>query len=239
MTINVVDNSSKLNEILKNAKQMTTQNLRTLAVFDLDSTLFNVSTRSQKILHEFAELHNLDDLKNTEVLLTDWGIKEAVIRQGYHVEANSEILEKLREFWFERFFSNEYLHYDVPYQGAIEFVLEMHAAGVEIMYLTGRDQARMGIGTKQVLQKWGFPVEDHKLFLKPNRIMDDELYKKEWFEHLDRSAYNHVYFFENEPVNVNAILQHCPDVEVIFLDTTHARKQTVTADIHRIKNFRR
>ncbi|MBC7464589.1 MAG: HAD family hydrolase [Bdellovibrio sp.] len=239
MTIHVVDNSSKLNEIIKNATQTTKQNLRTLAVFDLDSTLFNVSTRTQKILHEFADLHNLEDLKNTEVLLTDWGVREAVIRQGYKIETHSEILEKLRDFWFERFFSNEYLHYDVPYIGAIEFVLEMEAAGVEIMYLTGRDQARMGIGTKQVLQKWGFPVEDHKLFLKPNRTMDDELYKKEWFERLDRSAYNQVYFFENEPVNVNAILQHCPDVEVIFLDTTHARKQTVTADIHRIKNFRR
>lgn len=235
----MVDNSSKLNEILKIAREMTAQNLRMLAVFDLDSTLFNVSTRTQKILHEFAELHNLEDLKNTEVLLTDWGVKEAVIRQGYHLESHTEILEKLRDFWFEKFFSNSYLHYDVPYAGAIEFVLELAQAGVDIMYLTGRDQARMGIGTKEVLLKWGFPVEDHKLFLKPNRLMDDELYKKEWFENLDRSSYEKVYFFENEPVNVNAILQHCPDIDVIFLDTTHARKQTVTADIHRIKNFRR
>lgn len=235
----MVDNSSKLDEILKISREMAGQHLRMLAVFDLDSTLFNVSTRTQKILHEFAEIHNLEDLKNVEVLLTDWGVKEAVIRQGYHLETHAEILEKLREFWFEKFFSNSYLHYDVPYPGAIEFVLELAEAGVDIMYLTGRDQARMGVGTKEVLLKWGFPVEDHKLFLKPNRIMDDELYKKEWFENLDRSPYQKVYFYENEPVNVNAILEHCPDVDVIFLDTTHARKQTVTADIHRIKNFRR
>ena len=235
----MIDNSSKLNEILKIAREMTAQNLRTLAVFDLDSTLFNVSTRTQKILHEFADLHNLEDLKKTEVLLTDWGVKEAVFRQGYNIETHAEILEKLRDYWFERFFSNEYLHYDVPYTGAIEFVLELAAAGVDIMYLTGRDQFRMGVGTKEVLNKWGFPVEDNKLFLKPNRTMDDELYKKEWFEKLDRSTYQKVYFFENEPVNVNAILEHCPDVDVIFLDTTHARKQTVAADVHRIKNFRR
>lgn len=235
----MIDNSSKLNEILKIAREMAAQNLRTLAVFDLDSTLFNVSTRTQKILHEFAELHNLEDLKKTEVLLTDWGIKEAVIRQGYHLETHSEILEQLREFWFERFFSNSYLHYDVPYQGAIEFVLDLAATKTDIMYLTGRDQQRMGIGTKEVLLKWGFPVDDEKLFLKPHRSMDDELYKKEWFENLDRSQYEKIYFFENEPVNVNAILEHCPDVDVIFLDTTHARKQTVTADVHRIKNFRR
>lgn len=235
----MIDNSSKLNEILKIAREMAAQNLRMLAVFDLDSTLFNVSTRTQKILHEFADLHNLEDLKKTEVLLTDWGVKEAVFRQGYNIETHAEILEKLRDYWFERFFSNEYLHYDVPYTGAIEFVLELAATGADIMYLTGRDQTRMGVGTKDVLNKWGFPVDDSKLFLKPHRSMDDELYKKEWFENLDRSIYQKVYFFENEPVNVNAILEHCPDVDVIFLDTTHARKQTVADDVHRIKNFRR
>jgi len=235
-----MDNSSlKLNEILTLAKEAHAQNLRTLAVFDLDSTLFNVSTRTQKILQEFAELHQLENLKNVEVLLTDWGIKEAVIRQGYTIESHGELLNELRDFWFERFFSNAYLHYDVPYAGAIEYVLELIEAGVDIMYLTGRDQMRMGVGTKQVLMKWGFPVDDHKLFLKPNRTLDDELYKKEWFEKLDRSQYNRVYFFENEPVNVNAILAHCPDVEVVFIDTTHARKQTVTAPIVTIKNFKR
>ena len=55
-----MDNSSlKLNEILTLAKEAHAQNLRTLAVFDLDSTLFNVSTRTQKILQEFAYLLNL------------------------------------------------------------------------------------------------------------------------------------------------------------------------------------
>lgn len=235
----MIDNSSKLNEILKIAKDLSARNKRMLVVFDLDSTLFNVSTRTQKILHEFADLHQLQDLKNVEVLLEDWGIKEAVLRHGFNLETHSDLLEKLRDFWFERFFSNSYLQYDVPYAGAIEFVLELFEAQVEIRYLTGRDQHRMGMGTKEVLLKWGFPVQDQHLHLKPDRKMDDELYKKDWFEALDRSSYEKIYFFENEPINVNAILQHCPDVEVVFLDTTHARKQTVTADITKIKNFKR
>ncbi|MFZ3230506.1 MAG: HAD family hydrolase [Pseudobdellovibrio sp.] len=239
MAINMIDNSSKLNEILKIAKEMGDQNLRMLVVFDLDSTLFNVSTRTQKILQEFAELHDLDNLKNVEILISDWGVKEAVLRSGYHHETHTEILGKLKDFWFERFFSNSYLHYDVPYAGAIEFVQSLADAKVDIMYLTGRDQYRMGKGTKEVLLKWGFPLEERYLFLKPNKSMDDELYKRDWFLKLDRMIYKKIYLFENEPVNVNAILEHCPDVEVIFLDTTHARKQTVTAPIARIKNFRR
>ena len=55
----MIDNSSNLNEILKNAMRLASQNKRTLAVFDLDSTLFNVSTRTQKILQEFAEQHQI------------------------------------------------------------------------------------------------------------------------------------------------------------------------------------
>ena len=76
---------------------MSAQNMRTLAVFDLDSTLFNVSTRSQKILHEFAATHQHEVLKNIEVHHTDWGIKEALFRHGYTIEKDVEFLKTVRD----------------------------------------------------------------------------------------------------------------------------------------------
>lgn len=230
---------SFLNEILKKTTDLGAQNLRTLAVFDLDSTLFNVSTRTQKILNEFVELHQIERLKNVEVKHEDWGIKEALLRAGYSLESDLEILKTLRDFWSERFFSSEYLHYDVPYLGAINFVQSLHDTGCEIKYLTGRDHARMHKGTLEVLNKWGFPVPDNSLFLKPERTQDDELFKHDWFSALDKAPYAKIYFFENEPINVNAIIGSYPEIEVIFLDTTHARKQEVTADIQKIKHFGR
>lgn len=235
----MVDNSSNLNEILKITSKMAAQNMRIMAVFDLDSTLFNVSTRTKKILLEFAEVHSKDDLKLIEVFHTDWGVKEALVRGGYHFDKNLELHNQLKDFWLERFFSDDYLQYDVPYPGAIEFVLELQLAGAEIFYLTGRDVQRMGRGSKQVLLKWGFPCSDSQLILKPHKSMNDELFKLEYFIQLDRTQFQKVYFFENEPVNINAVLKSCPDVEIIFLDTTHARKQTVTAPIQRIPNFKR
>jgi hypothetical protein len=228
-----------LNEILNQATANRAQNLRTLAVFDLDSTLFNVSVRTQKILHEFAETHGLEHLKKVEVKQEDWGLKEALFRAGYTVENDVEMLKSIRDFWSERFFSNEYLHYDVPYPGAVCFVQDLAETGCEINYLTGRDQVRMGRGSIEVLEKWGFPVTPENLFLKPEKSQDDELFKHDWFKKLDHKAYEKIFFFENEPVNVNAILQSCPEVEVIYLDTTHSRKQTVTAELKRIKNFGR
>jgi hypothetical protein len=232
-------NHSKLNEIIKTVSDFRTQNLRALAVFDLDSTLFNVSTRTKKILSEFAELHQLEELKNVEVKHEDWGIKEAVLRAGYHPDRDLDMLEKLRDFWFERFFTNEYVHYDVPYAGAISYVLELHQAGCEIKYLTGRDQHRMGRGSLEVLKKWGFPCEPGQLILKPERSIDDGLFKKNWFIDLERKDYQKIYFFENEPVNINAVLATSPDVEIIFLETTHARRETVDAQINRIFHFGR
>lgn len=230
---------TNLNQILKTSSEYAAQNMRTLAVFDLDSTLFNVSTRTQKILSEFAELHKVDRLKGVEVKHEDWGIKEAVLRAGFTLENDLELLKSLRDFWSERFFTSEYLHYDVPYLGAISFVQDLSATGCEIKYLTGRDHKRMRQGTVEVLNKWGFPLQEENLYLKPNKEQDDELFKEEWFKKLNHADYTKIFFFENEPVNVNAIITSCPEVEIIFLDTTHARKQEVTAPLCRIKHFGR
>lgn len=232
-------NTTNLNELLKIAHDFKAQNLSILSVFDLDSTLFNVSTRSQKILSEFAEKYHLPNFKNIKVKPEDWGIKEAVIRAGFSIEKDIDLLKSLRDFWSERFFSNEYLHYDTPCLGAVSFVQDLAAAGCEIIYLTGRDQKRMNSGTLAVLKKWGFPVDEKNIFLKPEKSQEDELFKHEWFVKLNRADYNKIYLFENEPININAILNTCPEVEVIFLDTTHSRKQEVTTSLTRIKNFRR
>lgn len=233
------ENHSKLNEIIKISRELSAQNLRSMAVFDLDSTLFNVSTRTRQILIEFSETHNLPSLKEVEIKIEDWGIKEAVLRAGLSLEKDQLLLMKLRDFWYERFFSNEYIHYDVPYAGAVAYVLELAETGCEIRYLTGRDQHRMGKGSTEVLKKWGFPCEQGQLVLKPERTIDDELFKNDWFLQLDRKPYSKLYFFENEPVNINAVSKSCPEVEIIFIDTTHARKQEVTLPLTRIKHFGR
>ena len=230
---------SKLNEIIKISQELRAQNLRSLAVFDLDSTLFNVSTRTRQILSEFAEKFEVSELKNVDVLMTDWGIKEAVVRAGFTLEKDPVMLMQLRDFWRDRFFSNEYIHYDVPYAGVIAYVLELRDSGCEIMYLTGRDQKRMGVASEEVLKKWGFPCEPGQLILKPERTIDDELFKNDWFLALDRSPYSKIYFFENEPVNINAVSKSCPEIDIIFIETTHARKQEVNLPLSRIKHFGR
>lgn len=226
---------------LKTILTVAAENPRTVCVFDLDSTLFNVSPRTQKILHEFADLHK-PELKAVEILHTDWGLKESLIRAGYEFDDSPELHHSLRDFWVERFFTNTYLHYDIPYLGAVPYVQRLHAVGCEIHYLTGRDVARMGVGTLEVLLKWGFPVKEGHLHLKPHRTQDDHVFKIDWvvgrfpIEKYPPGS-TPVYFFENEPVNINALGKIRPDIHIIQLETTHSRQEEVIVPVTKVSNF--
>jgi hypothetical protein len=210
---------------------------RTICVFDLDSTLFNVSSRTQKILHEFADEHK-PELKNVEVLHTDWGLKESLYRAGYKSDAHPELHKSLRDYWVERFFTNEYLHYDIPYTGAVAFVQRLAQTNCEIHYLTGRDIKRMGQGTLEVLLKWGFPVSENQLHLKPDRAMNDHQFKVDFMiQKFPVHTFSKLYFFENEPVNINALGKVRPDFNIVYLDTTHSRQQQVEVEAYCIENF--
>lgn len=230
-----------LKQSLKTILTVAAENPRTVCVFDLDSTLFNVSPRTQQILHEFAELHK-PELKKVEILHTDWGLKEALVRAGYKFEESIELHTSLRDFWVERFFTNTYLHYDLPYRGAVPYVQRLHETGCEVHYLTGRDIARMGVGTLEVLKKWGFPVREGCLHLKPHRSMDDHVFKIDWvIDRFPLEKYSPeiapVYFFENEPVNINALGKVRPDIHIIQLDTTHSRQEEVNVPVTKVSNF--
>lgn len=213
------------------------QNKSTVCVFDLDSTLFNVSLRTKKILNEFAEIHK-PELKDVDILHTDWGLREPLNRAGYHYEQDTFLHQQLRDFWVDRFFSNDYLHFDAPYPGAVAFVQKLFQTECQIHYLTGRDVHRMGQGTLDVLNKWGFPTTAQNLHLKPNRSLDDHAFKVNWVSencpyHKDKP----IFFFENEPVNINALGKIRPDIHIVYLDTTHSRREEVHVPVLTIPDF--
>lgn len=242
-----------LNQILVKIQQNSLQNKRSLVVFDLDSTLFDVSPRTEKILREFHQHPMfLNDFQHLEPLFAnvraqhgDWGVKDALLRVDFSqhlrsLEERKKLETAIRDFWFERFFSNEYLHYDEPYAGAADFVQTLNQYPlVDIVYLTGRDVYRMGKGSKEVLVKWNFPLDDHKcqLVLKPKRDLDDALFKFQWFEKLPSEKYNYISFFENEPVNVNRVREKLSHVEIVFFDSTHSRREDVFEPILRIDTY--
>lgn len=216
-----------------------------LVVFDLDSTLFDVGPRLQRVLEDFAAHaefrkrfpDQVKEFPRVKVEKRDWGVKDALIRAGLDGH-HPEFQIAMRDFWKKTFFSNEYLEYDVPYPGAVEYVQKLHRAGAKLVYLTGRDVARMGAGSESVLRKWNFPVDaEAVLVLKPHKDMDDAAFKTNWFLALPEEKYANVWFFENEPVNINRMRLEAKHIDIVFFDSTHSRKEQPPENIPSIMHF--
>jgi hypothetical protein len=242
----MTQSSHLLRQILNKMEKLQSQGQKSLAVFDLDSTLFDVSPRVQRILLDFAEVpafqkkfpEQIRCFKNIRTERKDWGMRQALIRAGLDGH-HPEFHEALHDFWYKAFFSNEYLQYDLPYDGAVEYVNHIANLGVEIVYLTGRDVARMGSGSALTLKHWGFPLDDlqTRLVLKPRKEMDDAQFKTDYFTQFEKGPYADIWFFENEPVNIHHLRERLPHVNVIFFESTHAGKAHPPEDIPAIMHF--
>lgn len=233
-------------QVFKTHNQIHNHRHGLLAVFDLDSTLFDVGPRLQKVLLDFASVpqhqmdfaHYMPYFQKLSVEPQDWGLKSVLHRIGLK-EADINFQMTLKKFWREKFFSNPYLEYDIPYDGAVEFTQQIYQLGCKIVYLTGRDVLRMGKGSLNVLKKWNFPIEipDTELVLKPKQGMDDAEFKRDWFSQIIREDYTHIWFFENEPANIHLVRKDFPDVEVLFFASTHSGKAEPPLDIEHIMHF--
>ena len=226
-----------LNKILKNSS-VHKNGKGLVAIFDLDSTVFDVSPRTEQIMKNLAANADFQKrypeqckaLSKISVESTDWGIKDSLSR--HKIEGTIDFFEEVREHWKTYFFHNDYLHLDQPYEGAIEYIKELHKKGARIVYLTGRDVHRMGEGTKRVLLNWELPVNDHhKLILKPQKGMDDATFKRDVIIEIE-AEHDETWLFENEPVNISIVERYCPNVKIVFLDSTHSNREDSPSHHH-------
>jgi hypothetical protein len=219
-----------LTSILEQALELTKKNEPLKAIFDLDSTLFDVSFRIAKIMHDFAATVADQYPEASKKLLTlvpdpsDFGVKKTLMRLNFEAP-NEEFIKNLVEYWKRHFFSSDYLYLDQPYPGAKKYVNELHQAGAEIYYLTGRDIPGMLKGTIDSLKFHGFPIaEDHtNLVLKPSTNISDHDFKKDFFKNLDLNSKN-IWFFENEPTNIHLVNENSPHINIVFVNTVHSGK---------------
>lgn len=226
------DRVKLLKNLLEQVEAVQSHGRRFAVIFDLDSTLFCVSSRIEAILNELASDPELvanyptfaPTLQGLRVMPTDWGIRSVLIRAK--VLGPLDFFELIRAKWADRFFASEYLKNDVPYPGAVEYVNKLALAGAEIRYLTGRDWPRMGVGTKLSLKHWGFPLlSDAHLHMKPDSNRHDADFKLEILRRLQIETPD-ICFFENEPVIVNLVHRSLPSLPIIFVRSVHSGRET-------------
>jgi hypothetical protein len=228
-------------QILTETRNRVAQGENQTVVFDLDSTLFEVTARNQRILHEFIESEHLSEhgemrtiLKKVQMQLSDHGLESAVRRAGIEFH-DDQLKQKLILFWRERFFSDEYLETDQPFAGAPEYVQELYELGAHIYYLTGRDHLRMGVGTPRELLRWKFPlnVVRTKLLMKPQKGLDDSQFKASELEKISSARW----FFENEPNIIHFVEAKLPLLNIVYMESSHSGKANPKSDWHKIKSF--
>lgn len=216
---------------LNNAR---TQQKNIVAIFDIDSTIFNVTPRNQEILNLYLEAHKLKSLSH-KLEEHHWGV-ESFITKLLSIE------EKLmaRKFWTRHFFSGTFLWSDQLYTKVKELLLILESIGAKIHYLTGRDNERMRSGTLKQLKYWGLPLADNaRLITKEHRSLPDGAYKRGKIERLLNGYDSHsteFFFFDNEPV----VLSHClfeglKNYTPVFIESTHSNRMKPDLDWLTIK----
>jgi len=221
-----------------------------LVLLDLDSTLYEVEPRSHQILLEWctssesqAFPHVRSRVEQISREHLGYSLKDTFAALGLSIEIAeiAKAWESAKDFWIKRFFRNEYLKYDRAYEGAAEFTRDLHRAGAEIVYLTGRDEPGMGDGTRANLVRDGFPwdVPGTHLLMKPRFEMDDLIHKQSAADYIRKQG-TLVASFENEPPNLVALYQLFPEAMHVFVETICSDKPAVPGDgLYRIQSFKR
>ncbi len=203
---------------------------QSLAVFDLDSTLLDVTPRSIQIIKDFkntASYKSLtDDDKNNYAQInyqhSDWGPSAPLKRASMSKEAHDMVFK----FWWSKFFINDYLSYDIPYPGALDYVQKIFSTGSDITYLTARKKQNMLDGTLQSLLDLNFPINNKqtRCVLK-EKDHNDHTYKLDWLKK-EIPKYTKIFYFENEAKIINHVRRELPEVEIIFMDSIHSQEDS-------------
>ncbi|HSI05527.1 MAG TPA: HAD family hydrolase [Myxococcota bacterium] len=205
---------------------------RPVVVFDLDDTVFKSNqVRTMRILREWLDdrpsLHweirrSLETVRAEELAYTNKDTFSKVAGLDLGAPRVKKALADFDKYWNERFFSNEYCQDDPLQYGALEYVKKLHDLGASIAYLTGRDEARMGKGTRAAINKSGLPRLSSrvKVFLKPHKDDDDAAFKKSVRSTL--LAWGPVVAtFDNAPANCVVLKDSFPKAINVFVDTVY------------------
>jgi hypothetical protein len=213
--------SAVLPQILEAVRQAYNKGERPMVLFDLEGTLFDNRTRILQILREYAdkELKTVrPQFAQTIAALTPAQIQYQLPETLKSVNVTEEaVVNNAVVFWSERFFTDEYLRYDVPIPGAVKFVRDLYSSGARIVYVTGRDAQRQLLGTVKQLRDSGFPIgiQGSELIMRPVPQTQDAVFKQQVTNYL-RQFGKVVAAFDTEPTNANVYRRAFPDATCVI-----------------------
>lgn len=200
--------SPALVQVLNQVRQSYNKQERPMVIFDIDGTLLDNRARHLQILKEYGtqELKGVRPdaatrLANMTLQMVRYRLTDTLTMAGVTEQA---VVNNAAVFWSQRFFVDEYLKYDKPTTGSVNFVRQLYSSGARIVYLSGRDAPRQLIGTVKSLRDHGFPIgiQGTELILKPSAQTQDAIFKQQVTNYL-RHYGKVIATFDNEPANAN------------------------------------
>jgi len=235
--------NEQLQLVLDRIRSKTQNQVSSLAIFDLDGTLFDNRARTVYILREIADHYEdrlpqlsaaMDGFQNMSII--QYGVRDTLDRIGVRDEAERSFIQ---EQWAKRFFTDDYQRFDIPLPGAKSYVCQVHEAGATVIYLTGRD-VNMLVGLTDSLRMCGFPVGIVGTMMLTKKAFEeeDEVFKRNVGAYLKRLGRGGA-VFENEPANSNLLQAAFPDASSLFVLTQHRPDApALNSGIHKIRDFR-
>lgn len=234
-----------LNEVHRLIVEHATK--KPVLLLDLDSTLYEVAPRTHAIINDWVKttkvandtlIEKLRALKTNQIgysLFDTFKNARIPLTEKHDLDAFSA----LKEFWWAKFFTNEYLHHDRPYENASAFAQKAHGAGAYIVYLTGREEAPMLEGTVKNLIRDKFPWDTGRtsLLMRQSATQSDLEHKALACERV-RQTGKLIASFENEPQNVVALYKSFPESMHVFMDTVCSdHPAEPLKGLYQLKNF--
>ena len=126
--------------------------------------------------------------------------------------------------------------------GAGSFMKKLHSMRGEIFYASSRSLQDQRLGTLDSLYRLGLlkPGEEWKVALKPNGEKSIE-FKRRAFSAVgawaDKNGGEVVGVFENEPENMNALIELFPNAVPVFVKGAYLKAEPVREEAHQIRDF--
>ena len=127
------------------------------------------------------------------------------------------------------------LEYDVPMAGADRYVRELRRAGARIIFVSSRYDRLQRKGTEANLIALGMiaPSQVNDIILRPEGMSSIDF--KRWA--FSRISGNVVGIFENEPENMNAMIEAFPNANAVFVTGAWIHPGTVPSRVTLIQDF--
>ncbi len=222
-----MNSAQLLQKVIGEVRAAYNKQERPMVIFDVDGTLLDNRPRILHIIKEYgttelkrarpedaAKIANLQ-IYQIQYRLTDTLTQIAVVEPA--------VVNNAAVFWSQRFFNDDYLKYDAPTPGSVNFVRTLYSNGARIIYLTGRDQPRQLLGTVKALRDHGFPIgiQGTELIMKPTLNTQDAIFKQQVTNYM-RHYGKVIATFDNEPANANVYRRAFPKAAVILFAAPHS-----------------